>query len=100
MRPRRTTGDHCVVPDLTEFPFRWDLVGPGLTGQFGHPFWTAYRRLPLGTSFARDERLTASLAEAVALVRIGRSPEGRAALVRAMDASHGDAWLRALAVRL
>ncbi len=49
---------------------------------------------------ARDKRLAASLAEAVALVRMGRSPEGRAALVRAMDASHGDAWLRALAVQL
>jgi hypothetical protein len=50
----------------------------------------------------RDEKTRQALAEAVALVAYGRSPEGRRALARAMDGEPAlsKPWLRFLVTRL
>lgn len=78
--------------------FVWSYFGDSqvkLTRSFRPPSWFEEPDGP-----ARGERLASALAEALALVRTGRSPEGRALLARAMDASHGPPWLRSLALHL
>jgi hypothetical protein len=78
----------------------WTYFGDSqtkLTRQFRPANWLAEDDGP-----NRDERTRAALAEAVALVRYGRSREGRRAIVRATggEPARGEPWLRRLVSEL
>lgn len=68
-----------------------------LTRSFRPAEWTTP-----GDGPGRDEKTRAALAEAVALVRYGRSREGRRAIARAIDGEPGlrESWLRSLVTDL
>ncbi|RPF21695.1 hypothetical protein EDD34_2327 [Myceligenerans xiligouense] len=89
-----------AVVNVSLDPYAWSYFGDYQTKlhrSFRPKDWTADIDGP-----GRDEKTRAALAQAVGIVRYGRSKEGRQALARAMtsEPAIAESWLRTLVTHL